>query len=344
MPGSTTSNTASRPVHVFLDFDGTITKEDTIAALGEWASTLNDKNNIWLSHCNWYNAETEKFDEAHRIDFTTDGLKGLGQLGLQHLIHANINDRIQIERQSVELINGYRLFQNLPPQALYKAAQYNMAETSENRIEIRNGFGDLLKYLTAKKSEVTVLSVNWSEDWIKGCICPHNLNVISNTIRYGRIQGPGPKLTDDPHGLLLTGGHKLMAMNAARDRLPNLGAGLTYVYIGDSKTDLPCMLECDKAILMVDEDPAIKPNFVATALTAMGHQVQHISQVGPDFRFAWAKDFTEILRSGNLAPGVPAESGVPAEPGVPDEADVPAEADVSAETDSDSVLESVEMD
>jgi 2-hydroxy-3-keto-5-methylthiopentenyl-1-phosphate phosphatase len=294
-------------VHIFLDFDGTITKQDTIEPLGDYASSVNSRKHLWFSHCKWYQDQSERFDKAHPVDFSPDILEGLGQLGLQHLILAHINDRVDIERQSVELINGYRIFENLPPHVMYKAAQSMLSKDSKHHIEIRDGFGDLLKYLAAKKSEVTVLSVNWSDDWIKGCISPHKLNVISNTIRYGRIQGPGPKLTDDPNGLMLTGGHKLMAMNAARDRLPNLGAGRTYVYIGDSKTDLPCMLECDKAIIMVDEDPAVKSNFVVNALTAMGHQVNHISQVDENFRFAWTQDFTEILKSGNLAPGAPSE-------------------------------------
>ncbi|KAH8910465.1 hypothetical protein BR93DRAFT_988913 [Coniochaeta sp. PMI_546] len=301
-------STAGRPVHIFLDFDSTITKEDTIQFLGQYASRSNSKLDQWSSLCRWYQDQTEKFNRAHPLGFSPEQLEGLGQLGLQHLIFSHINDRVDIERQAVDLINAYRIFENLSPHMIYKAAQSMLSEDLTLRIEIRDGLDDLLKYLAAKKSDVTVLSVNWSDDWIKGCISPHRLNVISNTIRYGRIQGPGPELTDDPNGLMLTGGHKLVAMNAARDRLPNLGADLTYVYIGDSMTDLPCMLECDKAIIMVNQDPAVKSNFVIEALRVMGHQVHHICNVTETFRFAWAQDFTEILQSGNLSPGVVSSS------------------------------------
>lgn len=296
----------TRPVHVFLDFDGTITKQDTIGALGNFASGVNSKKSTWLSHCNWYQKEGETLTKAYPISFTsTAALENLGPLGMKDRILGLLNAGVHLERLSVQLINNYRIFGDLPPHILYEAAQSLMrSKDSADHIEIRDGFGDLLKYLAAKNSGATVLSVNWSDDWIKGCISPYRLDVISNTIRYGKIVGPGPELTNDPSGLLLTGDHKLAAMMAARKRLPTHGTDMEYVYIGDSMTDLPCMLECDKAIIMVNEDPGLKHNYLVDALVAMGNQVKHICNVGPTFRYAWAKDFTEILRSGNLYPGV----------------------------------------
>lgn len=296
----------TRPMHVFLDFDGTITKQDTIRALGNFASRVNSKESTWISHCNWYQKEAETLTKTYPNSFTsTAALENLGPLEMKDRILGLLNEGVDLERMSVQVINNYRIFGNLTRRMLYEAAQSSVeSKDSVDRIEIRDGFGDLLKYLAAKNSGATILSINWSDDWIEGCISPYKLDVISNMICYGKIVGPGPVLANDPSGLLLTGDHKLTAMMAARKRMPSNGTDVEYVYIGDSMTDLPCMLECDKAIIMVNQDPGLTYNYLVDALMAMGNQVKHICDVGPTFRYAWAKDFTEILRSGNLYPGV----------------------------------------
>ena len=155
-----------------------------------------------------------------------------------------LNGKMAIELESTKYINGSQIFAGYEPESIHHAGQQAVRQ---GQVTIRDGFEDLIKYLKAKHCDTTILSVNFSDDWIKGCIAPVQLDVISNTIRNGLIHGPHPD-----SGLILTSGHKLAAMSACRARLRD--AGQTCVYIGDSETDLECMLACDKAIVMRQPD------------------------------------------------------------------------------------------
>ena len=286
-------------MHIFMDFDGTITTKDTIGILMEYimAHDHNTYYNFWTSHCKWYAEQCEAYEKAHCPSLAPGDLQYADQLDLRAVIDDYVNGRAKLELESVERLNACGIFSNTVSHELYEAGCMGV---NGGKVKIRSGFAPLLDFMRRERMSLTVLSVNWSDDWIMGCLrqWPHlaQVDLVSNHISRGaRITGPPFKIST-PDGLLLTGANKLEAMRATQKRIPALGDGMTFVYIGDSTTDLPCMLACDHAIVMVNEAPSpLRPNFVIDAIQAIHRcEVKNVKQSDSNFRFAWARDMIEV--------------------------------------------------
>lgn len=304
-----------QPWHVFIDFDGTITREDTIGPLMQFVVKAGGNPNnreLWEHHLRWYLGVTEEYERANKPDLTAEGLEErglkLGSRALETEIYNYIHGKIENEQLSVIRLNESGIFDNLDPDMLYNAGK---SAISGGRVERLYGFANLVYFLKAKNCGVTIVSLNWSNEWIKGCISPYSLEVISNNIHTGRILGPCPDVPDPDDEIMLTGEHKLAAVTYAKKALPGHREGEISVYIGDSTPDLECMMSADKAIVMCgnrEHDPNT-PNFLIDAIQALsGEEVKNIRLCDKDFKFAWASSFTEILESGNLDPGLPKEA------------------------------------
>jgi 2-hydroxy-3-keto-5-methylthiopentenyl-1-phosphate phosphatase len=280
-------------MHVFIDFDGTITTADTTELLGLFASKRNGLEKEWATLSNEYNAKIAAHHEAHPLHAVTESLRDVKDRDkLIAVIVEWINSTRNIENQAVRRAHQYGIFKNLTPQQLHEAGRDAVVE---GRIQIRDGFHDLVKHLNANQSGVTVLSLNWSDHWIRGCIRPLLTQIMSNKIQIGQF---GARLVGPKGGAqkLLTGKHKLSCM---KDRLGMGGVVDPIVYIGDSVNDLQCMLHSDKVIVMCGPDWTYG---VMRLLAILGESVPHVSECGKGFRFAWAENFTEILSSGILDP------------------------------------------
>ncbi|KAL2266620.1 hypothetical protein VTJ83DRAFT_5972 [Remersonia thermophila] len=176
-------------------------------------------------------------------------------------------------------------------------------------VELRKGFGELMARAGAAGWEAAVVSVNWSDEFIRGVMqagCDSYRGggasskssgdgwpgkVLANTVRLpeGQILGP-QELGGEP---LVTAGDKLRAMRwliKDREEAPKV------IYVGDSTTDLACLVEADLGIVIAGD----RESKLLKTTERVQLQVPHVAEADEGSRFVWARDFEEVLRSGVL--------------------------------------------
>lgn len=174
-------------------------------------------------------------------------------------------------------------------------------------VRVRKGFGEFMGRVEAEAQAgadggrgwtVGVVSVNWSGQFIQGvveagCGGPRSaagMVVLSNWVEAseGQVEGPS-EIGKEP---LVTAGDKLRAMqHYTRDYGKE---GEAVVYVGDSPTDLACLMEADLGVVMADDGETK----LLETLKRIGFDVPHVGEAGEESRLVWAKDFEEVLLSG----------------------------------------------
>jgi len=275
--------------HVFLDFDGTITKADTITALAQFAldtqsSRGSDLSSAWKrvveAYMTGYKAYTDSHHTpAHQRNSVEQEIEFLRQMKAS-------------EMASLERIRECQVFRGISADEFRQAGR-DLVE--RGMITLRDGFHDYVRRRTEEGCKVWVLSVNWSTAFIEGACHPSVVSVIANNISSeGSIVGPGlflsPRSAD--HGTLTNSVDKLNAMQTA---LLGEGKGPTRtVYMGDSITDMECLLAADEGVVMSDKNDST----LLQTLRRIGNQVEH---AGTDTRLGgivWASSFVEIEKQG----------------------------------------------
>ncbi len=219
------------PWDVVMDFDGTITCEDTIEALVCQAIMYNHwkiageemelidvasseqglawkqcKDKYYADYSSW-KRQYEKFNAVHEakkmpesrgqgVQFTLDDLKSCTnstfQLERADIINAlrrqtvgSLQQVVEVEEMrkpmeefSLERVNRSGIFKNIEPDALMNramAAEYvggpNATPENPYSVSIKRGFSEFAEDIgSRKKSSWSVVSVNWSRDWIRGVL------------------------------------------------------------------------------------------------------------------------------------------------------------------------------
>ncbi|KAL1860577.1 hypothetical protein VTK73DRAFT_7266 [Phialemonium thermophilum] len=337
------TSAASPSMDVVLDFDGTITKQDTIATLAAYAVSKRDSTcsgsvggtaaQAWDRIVRAYSSDYDAYTASR-----SGGAAALAddraheRMAAVKAELAFLNGLRSVETASIQRIEEARLFQGITPEELYR---FGSAVVSKGDVQIRRGFNELVcrarrgrpRHGSGDSRHLAIVSVNWSADFIRGCCsgCADrrrgsdlgdlDLEIISNTIEYptGRIRGfsagtvAGSDGNDNDTQLLLTARDKL---NAVTRLALSWGRRVDdLVYVGDSATDLECLLAC-KGIVMVPDDykqddvGGEQKNRLLATLQRLGYgRLPHVLKCDPDFKVAWARDFQEILDSGILGPG-----------------------------------------
>ncbi|KAL2119004.1 hypothetical protein VTJ04DRAFT_5963 [Mycothermus thermophilus] len=174
-------------------------------------------------------------------------------------------------------------------------------------VELRKGFGEFMHRVGTAGWEVAVASVNWSDDFIRGVVhagCHGHGGsgtssedgwpgrVLANKVRFadGQILGPH-ELGGEP---LVTAGDKLRAMKELLRRRENSEDVQKVVYVGDSTTDLACLVEADLGIAIADS----QESKLLKTMERIQLRVPHVGEADAGSRLVWARDFEEVLRSG----------------------------------------------
>ncbi|KAG5996303.1 hypothetical protein E4U54_002616 [Claviceps lovelessii] len=293
-------------MHLVVDFDGTITQSDTIAELVRSAmqhqrrqrtqtqtQTQTDHSlpSAWKHalqtylaehhayHANYHPPETRRTTPALEAGFLA-GLRPLEEASLARVSHSG-------------------LFRGLSRRALHGMGA---EAVSSGRVRLRSGWPDLLAEATRRGIPLTVLSVHWSRSFIQG-VLSHDLppagppvDVLANEIDdQGGIVGPA----GDELSRLVTAGDKLAVL-----RRWTAAAEHEVVYLGDSPTDLTCLLAAQTGIVLAAAEDGSSP--VLKTLRRIGIQVKHVggikaSRAGSadetEKAVFWARDMREVLQS-----------------------------------------------
>lgn len=106
-----------------------------------------------------------------------------------------------------------------------------------------------------------------------------------------------------------TAGDKLVVMQQLVEKSTEMGVKPKTVYIGDSPTDLACLLEADVGICIRDQLLSSEQKGLKETLERVGVASEHVSEYGmrdggleegEGMRLWWAADFDEVCESGIL--------------------------------------------
>ncbi|KAK4451467.1 HAD-like domain-containing protein [Podospora aff. communis PSN243] len=273
---------------ILLDFDGTITQSDSINSLVHSAIT----NSPTLSHDPGAASQAWAFIvnawladlEAHVAAYSPPAESRT--TAEEELVY--LESLEALEKASVARVEKAGLFAGLTEKKLEELGKEVVAK---GEVRLRKGFEELMKEIGQRGLGVGVVSVNWSEGWVRGAVGTEVEGVVNSIGEDGRLKGP------DVEGfgrdrMMLTAGDKV---EAARGLVKRNGGG-KWMYVGDSTTDLGCLLEADVGVVMGDRESSK----LLQMLGRVGFEVPRVEERMEAQGLVWARDFEEVLRCGVL--------------------------------------------
>lgn len=199
-----------------------------------------------------------------------------------------------IEARSLSRVSSSGIFAGLTSQAVKMGAQQAIAS---RHVQLRNGFSAFLQGIQSQAhNDVAILSVNWSRHFIQSCLEASGATVPWHAILANQLDN---MCSDEPstghivptnpvdRGLILSSGDKLARMQEIKGH---------KVYVGDSWTDMECLLAADLGICIRDHPMGTSQKQLAHALERLGIACPRLSDCHElnNSRVAWATDFAEI--------------------------------------------------
>jgi thiamine phosphate phosphatase / amino-HMP aminohydrolase len=214
-----------------------------------------------------------------------------------------------VETKSLGRINECALFRGISRDAFLEAGRQVVRDGT---VKLRPGFQQLVRTALDKGRKVNVVSVNWSAAFIEGAcgFAEGDISVYANEVREndGTVLGPD-LLGSDDDGSRITGeekkeeeeekGRNLTNCCDKRDvmravlRNDTAAHDAPFFYFGDSTTDMECLLEATRGIVIADSEES---SLIRT-LRRIGKRVPHVRDAEADDQVVWASDFHEVMAS-----------------------------------------------
>lgn len=220
------SDLATRVKLIIFDWDETISESDTMSIL---ARAVEDSAK-WQTFVDQYVSDLEQ-QESIFGDRTSleEQYKFLGSLS-------------SVELASVKRIEVAKYFQGLTLSAVERAAR---------NVKIRSGFAQFCRRLPIHVSR-QILSVNWSQEFIKSglsiAVDTQDWQITANRLDFDDENVCTGSVSKDKEGGIRTALDKLKHLQIEMHEIHKADGLL--VYIGDSNTDLPSLLEADLGIII----------------------------------------------------------------------------------------------
>ncbi|CAK7214467.1 hypothetical protein SCUCBS95973_002156 [Sporothrix curviconia] len=350
-------------MHVILDFDGTITVNDTVDQLANFAvafqqaqdaqvqsaRSIDDDNGDNSDNGGWearWTGIVDKYLADHKEHKAGYAPTEDARTTLDHEL-AFLRSLHGVDCKSIYRLREARLFAGMAPDCLYEGGRQAVErgedggnQDKKHTVHLRPGFAAFLKQMSAqRKWPVSIVSVNWSDSWIRGVLRADDndnnnksedaagIRVFANKVtesgaiipNFPRQDAPANHDHDhDDNVPFASCSDKVEALEAAvaaaTKSRPEQSAAV--VYMGDSTTDLECLVHAGKnrnggggggGIAMANGDGPATSKLIQT-LVRLGYTVPHVSEAerfqrprsddeGNAPRLAWARDYDEIMAS-----------------------------------------------
>lgn len=167
-----------------------------------------------------------------------------------------------VEEASFSRVGESRLFKDISREEWYALAG---RAVRAGEVQVRKGFQEFVDEIESKGGKGNgrwgIVSVNFCEDWVRGVLGnvlgkekSESVNVFTNQPDKDGILRRNFDVAGGEGGVLCTSDGKLEAMKAMTQQLRSVKEQ-EVVYIGDSSTDVECLLDENvEGVIMVKED------------------------------------------------------------------------------------------
>ncbi|KAI4699613.1 hypothetical protein J4E81_004640 [Alternaria sp. BMP 2799] len=283
----------SSPIYWILDWDGTITKKDTLDALVNISAATKPN---FPTHDHW-----NSVSKAYMDDYTAT----LAQLAPNGTLPSTISAEKQllaqmraVEQRSLDRVSSSGIFAGLTRDTIDAGAKQAVHSRA---VELRTGFESFFRHVQHDRKEdgFMLLSVNWSRTFIKSCLGEADIvdvptsSVMANELDNVEAGEPSTgriiSTVHDDAGIIMSSGDKL-------EKMKHTQLKGQIVYVGDSWTDIECLLAADLGICIRDEPMGGSQKKLAESLTRLGVSCPHLSNFkeADEWGVVWARDFAEI--------------------------------------------------
>lgn len=307
------------PVHLVLDWDGTITHKDTLHFLGKICadnalarSNKQDDEPTATAGASWDELVKAYSDEysSHAVHYVPKKTQR-STIAEEKEWLASIDP---VESRSIRRVEKAGVFKGVTTAAV-KDAAVKAVESGE--LALRNGWADAL----VQGSKITILSVNWSATFIRESLLAavakeSDAELLQKAVAGIDIIANEIDGLDDPagsSGLLNTsqsGADGRSGVRTSADKLANMPTPVKYggdglvVYVGDSATDFEALLAADVGICIRDEELGSGQKELADMLARVGvqvHRIKLLAEMPPAddsvVTMYWAKNLQEVALS-----------------------------------------------
>jgi 2-hydroxy-3-keto-5-methylthiopentenyl-1-phosphate phosphatase len=308
-------------LHWILDWDGTLTKRDTLDALVNIAQDFKPTSNVSDAWRRVTQAYISDYEETIK-KLVPDG-RMPQTLEAERKLLKQLED---VEWRSIKRLSASRIFEGLTADAVEAGAERAMGS---GQVQLRTGVQDFLQLAQrlqnpdrtgAESVRIDVLSVNWSQRFIAGCLRAAAPNIKTRTptsvhAKDKETQGKNDGSTEiciysnelqgierggSSTGVVCADGDaKIISSSVKLAYLESLrGSALPVVYVGDSCTDLECIIAAELGICIRDNPMTSSQFKLKDALQRLGVECPHIRalDVADQRSVVWAEDFTEIAQ------------------------------------------------
>ena len=307
-----------QPILLFLDWDSTLTAESTLPLIASVATYpeqhphLLELSNAYINDLNAHNANYRPLPSDRKtLDQELEYLESLSV----------------VEKASISRVEASGIFKDVTPAGIELATE---SFVKNGKIKLRKGWKQLIRSVQQPmegtvRGEVHVVSVAWSALFISSCLqkflgpdnpCGHDITIHANEVHpsgSGKLLGP----TLDCGSRILTARNKLRVL---RNIISDYRAAHPLLepktcYLGDSPTDLACLMDADVGVCVHDQVISEEQKQLYETLLRLGAHVTPIDEYdsttqegGIGYRndpsakqVLWsARDFSEVFQSGIL--------------------------------------------
>lgn len=266
---------ATLKCHVILDWDGTLSQQDTLRFLKDVCVTAQQRHRgptetesaVRDGVREQWDGIVKAYGEDYAAHESTYVPKKEDRSSVEDEA-AWLASLVEVERRSVERAEETRIFRGVSKDDVDSVARQAI---ESGALLLREGWKTLFESTECK---ITIISVNWSECFIRACLDQavrseelgvggsHILDLVRRMgIHANEIEplGTGEEstgaLNKKGQNGIRTSRDKLDVLRAImRNRSEDTALAEPVIYVGDSNTDLECLLEADYGVC-VRNDP-----------------------------------------------------------------------------------------